>query len=424
MASSRGPTVTALVPRPTASPPDHHVGDPPTSFCNPWPSFRKESSFLDLLRIRFSSDRNFVPVPSRDELVQVHKPEWGRGHAGLKATWIGHASFLVELTAAANAPRGIRVLFDPVFSERTSPVQWFGPKRYTPTPCTLDEVPEVDLVVISHSHYDHLDAHTVRYLHENRGEQMHFFCGLGNKKWFGGIGISDNRVTEMDWWDGVRVQVDGVGALELYCTPSQHFSGRTPWDMGSTLWCSWVVKEIDNGGSSQDGDVVQLGKDAEPTATDGRMDSTTLVQKSNSPTRSSSQIRNLFFAGDTGYRSVPLDHNPDESEDIYPHCPAFKQIGDTFGPFSLALLPIGLYSPRHFMSPVHCNPEDSLCIHKDIKSKKSIGMHWGTVRGGLSAQYEDVREPPRRWKEACEREGFKWGEEVGLLDIGETIIIS
>ena len=75
------------------------------------------------------------------------------------------------------------------------------------------------------------------------------------------------------------------------------------------------------------------------------------------------------------------------------------------------------------MSTVHCAPEDSACIHKDIKSKKSIGMHWGTVRGGLSAQYEDVREPPRRWKESCEQAGLVWNQEVGICDIGETIVI-
>jgi N-acyl-phosphatidylethanolamine-hydrolysing phospholipase D len=75
------------------------------------------------------------------------------------------------------------------------------------------------------------------------------------------------------------------------------------------------------------------------------------------------------------------------------------------------------------MSGVHCSPEDSICIHTDVKSKKSLGMHYGTIRGGLSAQYEDVREPPRRWKESCDRAGLKWGEEVILCDIGETVAV-
>lgn len=94
-----------------------------------------------------------------------------------------------------------------------------------------------------------------------------------------------------------------------------------------------------------------------------------------------------------------------------------------YGPFDLALLPIGCYLPRAFMSPVHCAPDDSVEIHKDVRSKKSIGMHYGTIRGGLSAQYEDVREPPQRWKECCEKAGLKWGEDIGVCDLGETVAV-
>lgn len=115
------------------------------------------------------------------------------------------------------------------------------------------------------------------------------------------------------------------------------------------------------------------------------------------------------------------DSGTDEAS--LPVCPAFSEIGETYGPFDLALLPIGCCMPRTFMSPVHCTPEDSLCVHKDIRSKRSIGMHYGTVRGGISAQFEDVRDPPRWWKEACEKEGLVWGKDVGLCDIGETVIV-
>ena len=120
---------------------------------------------------------------------------------------------------------------------------------------------------------------------------------------------------------------------------------------------------------------------------------------------------------------MPLDHPPDAPEDSLPFCPAFKEIGEKFGPFDLALLPIGLYSPRKMLSSVHCNAEESVNIHIDIRSKRSIGMHWGTIRGGISGQYEDVREPPRKWKEAVEEKGLTWGVEAGLLDVGETLVI-
>ena len=109
--------------------PAHHIGKPPTAFQNPWPSF-VEPTRWDLLKARFSSERNFVPVPPRDELVFIRSPDWGNGKAGLKATWIGHATFLVETTAHPGRSRGVRLLFDPVWSERTSPVSWLGPKRY------------------------------------------------------------------------------------------------------------------------------------------------------------------------------------------------------------------------------------------------------------------------------------------------------
>ena len=143
--------------------PAHHVGSPPTSFINPWPSFQK-LGFGDLFSARFTrtADRNHVPVPAdRKDLVRVRKPDWAiDAPEKLRATWLGHASFFVE-TQATTAQRGIRILFDPVFSKRTSPVQFLGPKRYNPPPCTIEELPEVDVIAISHNHYDHLDTWTI-----------------------------------------------------------------------------------------------------------------------------------------------------------------------------------------------------------------------------------------------------------------------
>lgn len=98
---------------------------------------------------------------------------------------------------------------------------------------------------------------------------------------------------------------------------------------------------------------------------------------------------------DTGYRTITPPNNPADYDSL-PRCPAFAEIGSTYGSFDLALLSIGCYSPRTAMSAVHCAPEDSICIHKDTRGKKSIGMHYGRLRGGISVHYEDVREPPRR----------------------------
>ena len=276
----------------------------------------------------------------------------------------------------------------------------------------MQEIPAVDLVVISHNHYDHLDADTIRQLHQAGQGHIHFLCALGNADWFHGMGIDRDEVTELDWWQSVRVDVTGVGSVNLTCTPSQHVSGRSGWDFGNTLWCSWVLEELRPSGPAAE---MKARHDAPDQASDRPLsfDKTT-------------RLRNLFFAGDTGYRAVPSSNTTSDDSILLsslPHCPAFAEIGDRFGPFDLALLPIGLYSPRHLLSSVHCAPEDSICVHVDIKSKMSIGMHWGTVRGGLSAQFEDVRDPPRRWQEAAKKKGLLWGRDVGLLDIGETFVV-
>jgi N-acyl-phosphatidylethanolamine-hydrolysing phospholipase D len=326
----------------------------------------------------------------------------------MKVTWIGHASFLVEATAEApskeNATenkangtiegdteerRGVRILLDPVFCEKMGPLGLVGPKRFSPPPCRLEDMPEVDVVCISHNHYDHLDVDAVKqlYFDKRRSKPLHFFCGLGTKSWFASCGVREEDVSELDWWDEVEVRVQNVGRVKLACTPSQHLSRRSAWDDCQMLWCSWVIEELGDG---------------------------------TPPNRN----RKLFFSGDTGYRTVTDDDiATGKDESTLPHCPAFGEIGNRYGPFDLALLPIGCYTPRTFMSSVHCAPEDSIEIHKDIKSKRSLGMHYGTVRGGLSAQYEDVREPPRRWREFCEKEGLKWGEEIFLCDIGETVVV-
>lgn len=370
------------------APKDHHVGgSPPTGFKNPWPSYDPNHHGVSkLLKIRFGSDRpDFVPVPtSREELVPVQKVDFGIPDPGFKVTWIGHASFLLQTAKAEGATRGINILCDPVFSERTSPISFLGPKRYTPTPCTLHELldaVEVDLVVISHNHYDHSDSETLKAIWARRKSQVHFLAGLNNARWLTSFGIAPSSVTELDWWDGVEVEVQNVGRIQVTCAPTQHFSSRSIWDRDRDLWCSFAFHDLQGSCSK------------------------------------------VYFSGDTAYRSIPANGLTREEEDTQPVCPTFKQVGDLLGPFDLAMLPIGLCSPRAFMSNVHANSWDSIRIHQDVRSKKSIGMHWGTVRGGLSQYYEDVRTPAKHWKMAAEEAGLKWGEEIALVDIGETLVL-
>jgi L-ascorbate metabolism protein UlaG (beta-lactamase superfamily) len=142
-------------------------------------------------------------------------------------TWIGHASFLLQVG-------GMNILTDPHLTERASPLAIVGPKRVVPPALDFGDLPPIDAVVISHSHYDHLDRATVKHL-ASQGTPR-FFVPLGLKTWFARQGIRD--VTEMDWWDEAQ-----LGALKFTFVPVQHWSERTPWDRDRTLWGGWVIEE-------------------------------------------------------------------------------------------------------------------------------------------------------------------------------------
>ncbi|KAF9466653.1 N-acyl-phosphatidylethanolamine-hydrolyzing phospholipase D [Collybia nuda] len=367
--------------------PDHWVDSDGSAFQNPWPSWRTNGM----------SDRLSVFSKDMRRQIPIRQPTWGLSAQTeeatkdkIKATWLGHACFLVELPSRWDSVgRGARVLFDPVFSDRCSPSQWIGPKRFTPPPCKIEDMPEIDAVVISHNHYDHLDTHTIRTLSQ-RTRIPHFFAPLGNGYFFQSMGIPSSHIHIMDWWDTKRVELSASSekhvpkhavAVDITCTPAQHFTGRSLLDGYKTLWSSWVVEEV------------------RPPA-------------KNPPPSDESGVK-LFFAGDTGYRTV-LDG---QDEDKVPVCPAFTEIGAKFGSFDLALIPIGAYMPRQFMSSIHCAPQDSVRIFKDVGARKALGMHWGT----WVLTTEDVNEPPRRLAEECEKAGIETGA-FGVCEIGETVL--
>jgi L-ascorbate metabolism protein UlaG (beta-lactamase superfamily) len=144
--------------------------------------------------------------------------------SGLRITWLGHSTTLIELD-------GVRVLTDPIFSERASPYSFVGPRRWYPPPMPLAELPKLDAVLISHDHYDHLDEATVKALKGTR-----FFVPLGVGAHLEYWGIEPADITELDWWEEGR-----VGALRLVSTPARHASGRQVLDQGHTLWTSWSL---------------------------------------------------------------------------------------------------------------------------------------------------------------------------------------
>ncbi|UWQ91219.1 MBL fold metallo-hydrolase [Rhodobacteraceae bacterium M382] len=146
--------------------------------------------------------------------------------AGLRMAWLGHAGVLVEID-------GVRILTDPVLSNRASPVSFAGPMRFHKPPIGLSELGGIDAVVISHNHYDHLDAATVRHL-AKQGTQ--FFVPLANKAQLLIWGVPETQVTELDWWEE-----GSIAGLRIVATPTRHYSNRGTFDYKKTLWSSWSV---------------------------------------------------------------------------------------------------------------------------------------------------------------------------------------
>jgi len=199
---------------------------PDGHFRNPWPD-AQPPRFRDVItwsRTRRSAPRAHPVLPSH---VQ---PDIDRPRAAadtLSATWVGHSTVLLQVGA-------LNVLTDPMWSGRASPVQWAGPRRLTAPGLALDALPPIDVVLVSHNHYDHLDAASVRGI-AHRHPSARWFAPLGVaryvRRWGG------RAVTELDWWDAF--DADG---LRVACVPAQHASGRTPFDRMRTLWCGWTLR--------------------------------------------------------------------------------------------------------------------------------------------------------------------------------------
>jgi L-ascorbate metabolism protein UlaG (beta-lactamase superfamily) len=162
--------------------------------------------------------------------VPLVRPEWSEQAADCAATWLGHATVLLEVG-------GRWVLADPVWSERVSPSSSVGPRRHHPVPARIEDLPRLDAVLISHDHYDHLDTATIDQL--TRQQSAPFVVPLGVGAHLRHWGVPEDRIIELDW--DQRVDLDG---LTLTCTEARHFSGRL-FAGNTTLWSSWLVEAGD-----------------------------------------------------------------------------------------------------------------------------------------------------------------------------------
>lgn len=305
------------------------------NFCMPWTDLPFPPKFADSWTWFWTAKNPEIPDQEQlEEMFPIHEISW-KGllkddFTDISLTWIGHSTCYVVMAG------GVRILTDPVFSDRASPIQLTGPKRFTPPACKVHELPVPDLVLISHDHYDHLDSNSIEGL-EKLGRPI-YCVGLGLKEWFMKIVPDEERIIELDWWQSQTLSIpckERYSDVTVEFVPAQHWGSRSHFDRMQRLWGGWVVTD--------------------------------------------EAAQKFYFAGDTGF-----------NEEL------FTEIGTRHGPIDLSAIPIGAYEPRWFMHPQHVAPEQAFRIHELVGSKYSVGIHWGT----FPLTEEPVDEPKRLLEEA------------------------
>ena len=273
-----------------------------------------------------------------------------------RVTWLGHVSVLLQVA-------GLNILTDPTLADFAGPYGRFGAPRMVPAPLRGDQLPTIDVLLISHNHYDHLCDATVAAMVAS-GQMPRIFVPLGLKPWFDARGMAN--VTEMDWWQHADVTCDANGAtlaqpVRIHFTPAQHWSRRTPFDTNASLWGGYMVEQ-------------------RPGASDAWR---------------------FLFPGDTGYSAD------------------FRAIRQRLGAVDFLALPIGAYLPRDFMKNMHVNPADAVQLMLDLEAKQAMGVHWGTFK----LTQEAFDHPPRDLALALAARGLA-ADRVWLMRHGETRAIA
>lgn len=264
-------------------------------------------------------------------------------------TWVGHATFFIQY-------EGLNIVTDPVWARRMA-----FTKRLGEPGLPIDEIPPLDIILISHSHYDHMHIASIRRLY--RAETTIVVpVGLRRKM----ISKGFRRVVEMKWWESTT-----IGGVTITFVPTQHWTRRTPFDTNTSHWGGFVL---------------------EPEL----QQKETREVEANSQDTSRILPPNLYFAGDSGYFH------------------GFKEIGNRFN-IHIALMPIGAYEPEWFMTSQHVNPEEALQAFLDVKAETMIPMHYGTFRLADDTAQEALE------RMELERKRLGIGDEqIRILKHGET----
>src|SRR3954470_2566395 len=271
----------------------------------------------------------------------------------METTWVGHSTVLVQAY-------GLNILTDPIWSERASPFGFIGPRRVRRPGIAWRDLPRIDLVLVSHNHYDHLDLPTLKALWER--DHPLIVTGLGNDSIMRREGI-DARAA--DWgqtvvgpWRRCAASFDPCRVARLRVTVERvhHWSSRWGTDRNRALWAGFTV-HLPGG--------------------------------------------NIFFAGDTGFGDG-----------------SWAREAAKHGPFRLAILPIGAYLPRDVMQPNHMNPEEAVRVFEILQPRQALGVHWGTFQ----LTFEAIDDPPRRLDEAKRVRGIAKGRFV-TTEVGRSFRI-
>jgi L-ascorbate metabolism protein UlaG (beta-lactamase superfamily) len=263
------------------------------------PDCRPPAGWLEFFRWKLTGRPQVSPrfISDVEQSIPPKRVEGG----ALKFTMVNHSTVLLQ-------HGGVNILTDPIWSERASPVSWAGPRRRRAPGIEFENLPPIELVLISHDHYDHLDLPTLRRLAALRCST--FVVPTGTVRLLSSHGIGP--LHELDWGESFRTPDYAVHSV-----PAVHFSGRGIFGRNRSLWCGYVIE---------------------------------------------SQGRLMYFAGDTAFGNH------------------FAQIRDRLGAPNVALLPIGAYEPRWFMSPVHMAPEEAVKAHEILGATTSIAIHHGTFQ--------------------------------------------